>query len=65
MKKLMKFIETKISQKVIDQDLNFLLPADRFQAIRRILGGDGGVVERKKIIVTMAVFVVVRARIPR
>lgn len=36
-KKLIEFIEKKISQTIINQDLNTLLPYDQFQKIRKVL----------------------------
>lgn len=35
--KLYHFIEKEFSQKIIDQELNYLLPIDRFKAIRKTL----------------------------
>lgn len=35
--KLHKFIEEKITTKIIDEDLNYLLPPDKFQTIRKML----------------------------
>ena len=37
LKKLRNFIADKITQKIINQDLNFLLPNEKFQAIRKNL----------------------------
>jgi predicted nucleotidyltransferase component of viral defense system len=37
LKKLRNFITDKVTQKIIDQDLNFLLPNEKFQAIRKNL----------------------------
>lgn len=37
LEKLFVFIESNISQKIIDQDLNYLLPADIFKAVRKNL----------------------------
>lgn len=34
---LIKFIDKKVNNKIIDEDLNFLLPIDRFKMIRLIL----------------------------
>jgi len=36
-KSLIKFIDKKVNNKIIDQDLNFLLSIDRFKKIRSIL----------------------------
>lgn len=36
-KELIIFIDKKINQDIINQDLNFLLPADKFRKIRKIL----------------------------
>ena len=36
-KELVIFIEEKITQKIIDQDLNFLLPSKKFHAVRKTL----------------------------
>lgn len=36
-KSLIEFINKKVNNKIIDQDLNFLLPIDRFKKIRSIL----------------------------
>ena len=36
-KELIVFIKEKITQKIIDQDLNFLLPSKEFQVIRKTL----------------------------
>ncbi|KXB07792.1 hypothetical protein AKJ56_02330, partial [candidate division MSBL1 archaeon SCGC-AAA382N08] len=37
LKDLREFIEDKVTQKIIDQDLNFLLSNEKFQAIRKSL----------------------------
>lgn len=37
MKELLNFIDKKVNQKVIDQDINHLISADRFQKIRKVL----------------------------
>jgi len=37
LRELITFIENKITQDIIDQDLNFLLPANKFQGIRKTL----------------------------
>jgi predicted nucleotidyltransferase component of viral defense system len=37
LKELRDFIDNKITQKTIDQDLNFLIPPDKFQKIRKNL----------------------------
>jgi len=37
MKELFRFVDKKISQIVIDQDINHLISADRFQKIRKVL----------------------------
>lgn len=37
LKELRNFIENKITRKVINQDLNFLLPDEKFQVIRKTL----------------------------
>jgi len=37
LKEMRDFIRKKVSQKIIDQDLNFLLPSIKFQAIRETL----------------------------
>ncbi|MEF8846937.1 MAG: nucleotidyl transferase AbiEii/AbiGii toxin family protein [Candidatus Paceibacterota bacterium] len=37
LRKLKEFIGDKITQKIIDQDLNFLLPNEKFQTIRKSL----------------------------
>ena len=35
--KLVKFIEKKVTDKIITQDLNFLLPQDQFHIMRKVL----------------------------
>lgn len=37
LKQLKKFIQNKVNQKVINQDLNFLLPYKKFNAVRKTL----------------------------
>ncbi len=37
LEELIKFIETKITQKIIDQDINFLLPPDKFRRLRKTI----------------------------
>ena len=37
LEKLRSFIETKITQKIIDQDLNYLLPTDQFRSVRKTI----------------------------
>jgi len=37
LKQLIKFVEKEITQTVIDQDINALLPPDKFQKIRKVL----------------------------
>ena len=37
LKKLSKFIEEKITEKIITEDLSFLLPPKTFQAVRKTL----------------------------
>jgi len=37
LKELIDFIDKKVSEKVISEDLNFLLPPDKFNKIRKIL----------------------------
>jgi len=36
-KDLIKFIETKVTDKIINEDLSFLLPQEKFQLIRKVL----------------------------
>ncbi len=37
LEKLRSFIETKITQKIIDQDLNYLLATDQFRSVRKTI----------------------------
>lgn len=37
LKKLLEFIEKKVNEKVIGEDLSFLLPYEKFKKIRRVL----------------------------
>lgn len=36
-KKMIAFIQTKVTQRVIDEDLNLLLPSKAFQSIRKVI----------------------------
>ncbi len=46
---LVDIIEKKITQKIIDQDLNFLLPPQKFQRIRKILKDESLILLRDEI----------------
>jgi len=43
------FIEDRFNQKVIDQDLNYLLPSDKFKIIRRTLKAESLVFIKEEI----------------
>ena len=47
--RLIKFIEDKVTQTVIDQDLNLLLPADQFRRMRKILKQETIMILNKRI----------------
>jgi len=48
-KELKNFIENKVTQKIIDQDLNFLLPNKKFRAIRKSLKTETLVIVKDEI----------------